>query len=415
MSGSAGVKTAAGVNNIYGGTRHMIDRNQIRVIYGDDPESMVKEILNHIKPEEEIDKNALIGIKPNLVVAKPSSSGATTSPGLVAGLIEYLQSKGYKNITILEGSWVGDSTSDAFRVCGYDELSKRCNVPLIDLKRDRHKELEAGGIRISVCESVLKVDYLINMPVLKGHCQTGMTCALKNMKGCIPDFEKRRFHTMGLHLPIACLNKIIRQDLVIVDGIAGDLNFEEGGNPVRMNRVIVGKDPVLTDAYVSQLMGFKLDEIPYIKMAERIGAGNADISNADILELNRDNSVNKPLTSRKAKRLAEYIREDSACSACYGSLVHALERLDGKGLLSRLDSRLYIGQGFKNKGRSLGEDRQSLGGKEQGFGGKENGAENKQCGGIGIGSCASEFDKHVAGCPPRATDIVEYLENYLKR
>lgn len=393
----------------------MINNNEIRVIYGDNPESMVNEILNNIKPEEEIDKNALIGIKPNLAVAKPSSSGATTSPGLVAGLIEYLQSKGYKKIIILEGSWVGDSTSKAFRVCGYDELSRRYNVPLIDLKGDKHKVLEAGGIRISVCDSVLDVDYLINMPVLKGHCQTGMTCALKNMKGCIPDFEKRRFHTMGLHKPIACLNRIIRQDLVIVDSIAGDLNFEEGGNPVRMNRVIVGKDPVLTDTYVSQLMGFKLDEIPYIKMAERIGAGSTDISNADILELNRDNSVNKPLYSGKARRLAEYIREDSACSACYGSLVHALDRLDGKGLLSRLDSKLYIGQGFKNKGRSLGEKGQGFGVKEQGFGGKENDPGNKQCGGIGIGSCAAGFDKHVAGCPPKAKDIVEYLENYLKR
>jgi uncharacterized protein (DUF362 family) len=436
MGDSAGVKIATGVNNIHGGTRHMINRNQIRVIYGDNPESMVKEILNYIKPEEEIDKNALIGIKPNLVVAKPSSSGATTSPGLVAGLIEYLQSKGYKKIIILEGSWVGDSTSDAFRVCGYDTLSKRYNVPLIDLKRDKHRELEADGTRISVCESVLKADYLINMPVLKGHCQTGMTCALKNMKGCIPDFEKRRFHTMGLHMPIACLNKIIRQDLIIVDAIAGDLNFEEGGNPVRMNRVIVGKDPVLTDTYVSQLMGFKLDEIPYIMMAERIGAGSTDISNADILELNKDNSVNNPLFSREARRLTEYIREDSACSACYGSLVHALDRLDRKGLLIRLDSKLYIGQGFKKmrhshgengrspegKGHGIGADGhgfgyigQGFGIKEHDFGGKVNGAGNKQCVGIGIGSCAAGLDKHVAGCPPKARDIVEYLENYLKR
>ncbi|MGE5614571.1 MAG: DUF362 domain-containing protein [Bacillota bacterium] len=369
-------------------------RNQIRVIYGDDPGSMVKEILNYIKLDEEIDKNAHIGIKPNLVVAKPSSSGATTSPGLVAGLIEYLQSKGYKRITILEGSWIGESTSNAFRACGYDELSKRYGVPLVDLKRDRYRELEAGGMRIRVCESVLEVDYLINMPVLKGHCQTGMTCALKNMKGCIPDSEKRRFHAMGLHKPIACLNKIIRQDLVIVDGIMGDLNFEEGGNPVRMNRVIVGKDPVLTDAYVSQLMGFRLEEIPYIEIAEKVGAGSADISNADILEINKDNSVNKPLSSRKAMRLAEHVHEDSACSACYGSLVHALDRLERKGLLSGLDSKLCIGQGFKNKGHDPG---------------------NKHYGAIGIGSCTAGFDKHIAGCPPKASDIVEYLENCLKR
>ncbi len=67
----------------------MIGKNGIRIIYGDNPKQMVKELLEVIKPEEEIDKNSLIGIKPNLVVAKPSSSGATTSPEIVAGIIEY--------------------------------------------------------------------------------------------------------------------------------------------------------------------------------------------------------------------------------------------------------------------------------------------------------------------------------------
>ncbi len=40
---------------------------------------------------------------------------------------------------------------------------------------------------------------------------------------------------MGLHKPIAYLNKILKQDLIVVDGIIGDLNFEEGGKPPRSN------------------------------------------------------------------------------------------------------------------------------------------------------------------------------------
>ncbi|MFY9543266.1 MAG: DUF362 domain-containing protein [Bacillota bacterium] len=202
----------------------MIGKNEIRVIYGDNPKQMVKELLEAIRPEDEIDKTALIGIKPNLVVAKPASSGATTSSDIVEGLIEYLKSKGRDRIVIMEGSWVGARTSEAFRVCGYESLSKKYNVPLIDLQKDRYQAHEINGLRINVCDYVTKVDYLINVPVLKGHCQTNITCALKNMKGCIPNSEKRRFHTMGLHKPIAYLNKIIKQDLVIVDGMNGDLN-----------------------------------------------------------------------------------------------------------------------------------------------------------------------------------------------
>ena len=364
----------------------MIGKNGIRIIYGDNPRQMVKELLELIRPEEEIDKNALIGIKPNLVVSKPSSSGATTSPEIVEGLIEYLKSKGYEKIVIMESSWVGGSTAEAFKVCGYENLSKKYNVPLIDLQKDKYNTYEVNGLKINVCDYITKVDYLINIPVLKGHCQTNMTCALKNMKGCIPDSEKRRFHTMGLHKPIAYLNKLIKQSLIIVDGMNGDLNFEEGGNPVQMNRIIAGKDPVLIDTYAANLMGFSIEEVPYIAMAESIGAGTADLANADIIELNKDTGTRKLTPSRRVQQLSMHIVEDCACSACYGSLIYALERLDEKGLLNKLNEKLYIGQNFKNKRND----------------------------GLGIGACTSGFDKCVKGCPPKARDIVEYLEGLIQ-
>jgi uncharacterized protein (DUF362 family) len=363
----------------------MIGKNGIRVIYGDNPKQMVIELLETIKPEEEIDKNALIGIKPNLVVAKPSSSGATTTPDIVAGLIEYLQSKGRDKIIIMEGSWVGDRTSEAFKVCGYENLSKQYNVPLIDLQKDTYKTYEINGFKINICDYVARVDYLINIPVLKGHCQTNITCALKNMKGCIPNSEKRKFHIMGLHKPIAYLNKLIKQSLIIVDGMNGDLNFEEGGNPVQMNRIIAGKDPVLIDTYAAHLMGFSIEDVPYIAITESIGAGTTDLRNADIVELNKDHGSRKLTPSRRVQQLSRYIVEDSACSACYGSLIHALGRLNEKGLLNKLKEKLYIGQNFKNK----------------------------RYDGLGIGTCTSGFEKCVKGCPPKARDIVEYLEGLI--
>lgn len=363
----------------------MLDKNGIRIIYGDNPKQMVKELLEVVRPEEEIEKNALIGIKPNLVVAQPSIYGATTTPEIVEGLIEYLQSKGHSNIVIMEGAWVGDRTAEAFRVCGYENLSKKYHVPLIDLQKDKAKDYEVNGLKISVCDAVTKVDYLINIPVLKGHCQTNITCALKNMKGCIPNSEKRRFHTIGLHKPIAYLNKVIKQSLVIVDGMNGDLNFEEGGNPVQMNRLIVGKDPVLIDAYAAQLLGYHTSEVPYIGIAEEIGVGSADMENADIIELNKDTGTRRLTPTRRVQQLAKYIVEDCACSACYGSLIYALERLDDKRLLSKLKNKLYIGQNYKNQ----------------------------KLDGIGIGSCTSGFAQSVKGCPPKARDIVEFLDGIL--
>ena len=103
------------------------------------------------------------------------------------------------------------------------------------------------------------------------------------MKGLIPNTEKRRFHALGLHKPIAHLNMGIRQDFIVVDNICGDLDFEDGGNPVVMNRIWAGMDPVLIDAYVCQVMHYQTSDVPYVKLAEELGAGSADLSQAEII------------------------------------------------------------------------------------------------------------------------------------
>lgn len=184
----------------------------------------------------------------------------------------------------MEGSWVDDSTKRAFKICGYEALSQKYGVPLYDLKDDDFITRRVNGLDTKVCKKVLAVDFLINVPILKAHCQTLFTCALKNLKGCIPDSEKRRFHSLGLIKPIGLLGKVIQPGLTLVDALAGDLTFEEGGNPVQMDRIIVGKDPVLVDTYGASLLGYSPEDIEYIGIAERAGVGSANLAVAKILE-----------------------------------------------------------------------------------------------------------------------------------
>ena len=96
---------------------------------------------------------------------------------------------------------MGDSTQAAVFRRGYREIAKKHGVELVDLQKDTYREYDAKGMRIAVCDRAAEVDYMINMPVLKGHCQTIITCALKNNKGIIPNKEKRRFHTWGCTSP----------------------------------------------------------------------------------------------------------------------------------------------------------------------------------------------------------------------
>ncbi len=365
----------------------MAKKQQILVIHGTDYVTMTKKLLERADIASEIPgPDAEIALKPNLVTDSAPSEGGTTHPELLAGAIEYLQEHGFRNIVIMEGSWVGCITDHAFRIAGYGKVCEKYGVPFVDLQRDTHREYDCAGMKIRICDRAMKADYMINMPVLKGHCQTTVTCALKNNKGIIPNSEKRRFHTMGLHKPIAHLNTAAPNSFILVDNICGDLDFEEGGNPVRMDRILGVWDPVLCDAYVCESMGYAVEDVPYIGLAEQLGVGCADTSAAEIIALNEPSGEKArfPMTGR-VKRLARNTEPLDACSACYGSLIHALNRMNEDGTLGGHRERIAIGQGYRGKS-----------------------------GEIGVGQCTSCFQRSLKGCPPKASDIRDFLEEMWK-
>ena len=294
-----------------------------------------------------------------------------------------MQEEGFSNIVVLEGSWVGDVTSRAVKTCGIYDVCIEHNVPFIDLQKDSSKTLDASGMMLSVCDKALELDYLINIPVVKGHCQTMVTCALKNSKGLIPNSEKRRFHTLGLHKPIAHLNTVIRQDFILADNICGDLDFEDGGNPVVMNRILAFKDPVLCDSFAAESIGYHPYDIGYIRIAEQLGVGSTDVAGANLISLNEGgSSIRKIHHTQRVSKLAEYAKPKDACSACYGSLVYALGRINEKhGLHGLPKASIAIGQGYRGKSGELG-----------------------------VGQCTKCFNKSLGGCPPKAVDIVGFLE-----
>ena len=158
-------------------------------------------------------------------------TGATTHAGVLSGAIEYLRDHGFRDISIIEGSWVGDDTGRAFRAAGYEAVGKKYGVPLFDLKRDKTRRVDTPCGPWTSAAAPWTRTTSSTCPCSRGHCQTAMTCALKAARGCLPDREKRRFHSEGLMRPIAALAAALRPELTIVDSLCGDLDFEEGGQP----------------------------------------------------------------------------------------------------------------------------------------------------------------------------------------
>lgn len=360
----------------------MKDRT-IRILYGTDGRAMARQLLEAADAASGIPPGAGILLKPNLAVARPPEEGATTHTEIVEGVIQYLQEAGFRQIAIAESSWIGDSTRRAFQATGLDRLAERCGVELLDLKTDDTVRVDTPIGPIRVCRRPLEAGFLINLPVLKGHCQTVMTCALKNGKGCLPDSEKRRFHQLGLMKPIAALAAVLRPDLTLVDSLCGDLNFEEGGNPVQTNRLLLGTDPVQLDTYCCELLGIRPEDVGYLPLAEQYGAGRMAWRPEEILELNAPCPAGSGRADgRLVRSLTRSVAQDAACSACFGSLVRALYRYreqtgrDYTGAIS-------IGQGFRGKLPA----------------------------GLGIGRCCQGARRCVGGCPPTAAAILKELQH----
>jgi len=320
-----------------------------------------------------------VRVKPNLVTAQPASNGATTHPEVVEGILMFLRDFGARDVAVIENSAVGHSAARAFKVCGYGPLRERYGVPLIDLRGDKCAQARSGGLDLKVCETALRADFLINVPVLKAHCQTRMTCCMKNLKGCIPQSEMRRFHALGLHRPIAALNALFKNGYCVVDGICGDLSFEEGGTPVEANRIIAGRNALAVDSFCAGLIGYEPDDIGYLPLGRELGVGEYHSPDARVVELNPEG---KPGAQAKAAAISAphraLIDDDAACSVCYAALAFALHRNGGR---SARGGKICVGQGFRGKG---GE-------------------------GLGVGDCAAGFARHVGGCPPRAVDILPFL------
>jgi uncharacterized protein (DUF362 family) len=114
---------------------------------------------------------------------------------------------------------------------------------------------------------ILDAELFINVPKLKvGPYASGrgpqITCALKNLFGCIHERRKVKFHA-HLDEVIVGVNKLIKPHLTVVDGIVA-----LGKHPIRLGLVIAGLNPLAVDVIVAKVMGYNPQRIKHLRLAE---------------------------------------------------------------------------------------------------------------------------------------------------
>jgi uncharacterized protein (DUF362 family) len=246
------------------------------------PIDITVKALEMIKAHEALTSKKPILIKPNYLNASHPSTGITTDSRVIEGIIKFLKQKEVKEIIIGEGSGFSD-TFEPYRVAGVDTVAERWNIKLVDLNKDDYVEVHPQNPltlkKVKVAKTALK-STIISVPKLKLHRIAGVSLSIKNMMGVMK--PKGSMHT-HLSSNIADLASIIKPIIAVVDGIIAGEGHESSGNPVEMNLVIAGKDPVAVDSVGAAVMMMPPHDVKHLRLAEKIGLGTNDLNQIEIL------------------------------------------------------------------------------------------------------------------------------------
>jgi uncharacterized protein (DUF362 family) len=234
-------------------------------------EKTINKILDliHFKKDE---VNQII-IKPNLCYYWKTSTGYTTDPRIVSGIIKNMRNIYGKevDIKIVESDASSMKTKYAFKILDYEKMAKKMNVELFNLSKDKivEKNIKVGKYEatLRIPKTVLDTDLFVNVPKLKIMKETQITCALKNNFGCIATPKKIQYHKHLIETIIG-VNKILHTDLVIVDGI-----IALGKKPANLNLIMGSSDIFNVDWVASQIFGYNPRNNPVIRLAvkEKLG------------------------------------------------------------------------------------------------------------------------------------------------
>src|SRR5262249_39220578 len=158
-----------------------------------------------------------------------------------------------------------------------------------------------GGLihrAVFVHEAVTDVDAVVSVAKLKAHGTAGVTMSVKNMFGILPFHQygstfRNFMHTNYFRLMrvIVDIATTLRPDLAVVDGMIASDHWVEH-DPVAMNVLLAGHDPVATDAVGAAVMGFDPHaDFPvepfvvsenHLRLAAKAGVGILDLAGTEV-------------------------------------------------------------------------------------------------------------------------------------
>ena len=305
-------------------------------------------------------------LKPNIGRVAPPAAGITTHPQVVAAAIDAFREAG-ADVAIGESPILGVRTGEAFEAAGITLIARERDCVLIDMDARRFVEVPVpNGVAVNslkVCPEVLEYDLVVSIPVMKMHMHTGVTLAVKNMKGCLWRRSKVQFHMLPpvqghaekpIDIAIADMSSVLRPHLSIIDGTVGMEGLgPSAGQAKPLGVIVVSADAFAADAIGCKLMGMTAEDIPHLRIAAERGYGVIDLGSISVTPHNWHDWIS-PFSPPPANLSMEFpnvtVLDKNSCSACQSTLFLFLRHY-GDRLFDSFPSgtslRIAIGKGHE--------------------------------------------------------------------
>lgn len=238
-----------------------------------------------------VQKGQKVLIKPNIGWDVVPEIAANTNPMLVKRIIEHCFKAGAKEVYVFDHTC--DNWMNCYKNSGIEKASKSAGAKVVPGNSESYyQKIEIpSGQRLKsakVHELLLDTDVFINVPVLKDHNSTRMTCSLKNMMGVV--WDRGYWHANNLNQCIAdyalfekkpALNVIDCYNVMVKHGPQG-VSRED---VVQMKYQIITPDWVAGDAAAAKLLGLDVEKVEYIPIAHKMGVGNMKLDSLNIRRL----------------------------------------------------------------------------------------------------------------------------------
>ncbi len=377
---------------------------EVHVAHGPDAYANTIAVLEAVDLSPVQGKTVLL--KPNVGRMAEIGSGVNTNPQVVAAAIDAFRDAGAA-VAIGESPITGVKTMEAFERSGMTAVAKEKNCRLIDMDERTPviTSIPEGRVidSLKVCADVSDFDFVVSIPVMKIHMHTGVTLAIKNMKGCLWRRSKVDLHMLpqleeatdkSLDIAIGDMATVLTPHFSIIDGSIGLEGLGPGaGTPKELNVVLAGADPFAADAVACRLMGRDASDIPHLRIGAANGCGTIDLEQIRVFP---DHWLDYASEFKAAPENLSFefpdieVLDKNSCSACQSTLLLFLQRF-GDSLAD------YIPKGEVLK-VAIGKGHEEL-------------PEGTLC----IGQCTvkqREGGVFVPGCPPVGSQIFKTLQQH---